>query len=78
MSALLVDIVNEKGAPLKPELTPMARLQDVFPLPGPDLGQGTPLRASAHNIYKTKDNRFFHTHGLLYSLFSYHLDFGYH
>lgn len=68
MSALLVDVVNENGGPLKPELTQMARLHDVFPssLPGPDLGQGTPLRASAHNIYKTKDNRFFHTHGKIW------------
>ncbi|GKZ95777.1 hypothetical protein CBS63078_7420 [Aspergillus niger] len=63
MSALLVDIVNEKGTTLDASSTPIQRLMKIFPTRGEDLGQGTLHRAALTSIYKTKDARFYHVHG---------------
>ncbi|KAJ5320049.1 hypothetical protein PENANT_c025G03727 [Penicillium antarcticum] len=63
MSLLLVDVVDEEGRPFKKNVSPVERLMSIFPTPGEDLDQGSPLRAAVTSIYKTKDSRFYHVHG---------------
>lgn len=65
MSTLLVDVVDKQGNPLEANLTLIERLRSIFPNPGVDLGQGSLHRAALTSIYKTKDSRFYHVHGML-------------
>lgn len=66
MSSLLVRQVDPKTGDWpedKKSLSPLQQMMSMFPSPHPDLGQGSPYRAAVHNIYKTKDGRYYHTHG---------------
>ncbi|KNG91215.1 putative alpha methylacyl-CoA racemase [Aspergillus nomiae NRRL 13137] len=63
MSTLLIDVVDENGNSLDPNISPLQRILSIFPSPERDLGQATPHRSSITNIYKTKDGRCYHVHG---------------
>lgn len=67
MSALLVEVNPDPSAPIQP--TPIRELTEKYAIyfPNRDLHEmaSTPYRKAVTNIYKTKDNRFFHLHGSL-------------
>jgi hypothetical protein len=65
MSTFLVDVVDEEGKPFKANLSLVERLMSIFPNPGVDLGQESLHRVALTSIYKTKDSRFYHVHGML-------------
>ena len=65
MSTFLVDVVDEEGKPFEANLPLVERLMSIFPNPGLDLGQESLHRAALTSIYKTKDSRFYHVHGML-------------
>lgn len=60
MSCLIIDVVGKDGKPENPNLAPMQRALSVFPM---NWGESRVYRGAATNIYKTKDDRFFHVHG---------------
>lgn len=64
MSSLLTDVVNVDGKPAGKGSNLFERMNSVFP-DVHDLHRAnkTIHRATATNIYKTKDGRFYHTHG---------------
>jgi hypothetical protein len=64
MSTFFVDVVDEHGAPVGTGPSPMHRLAPLFQLPTRDEAQTSLWRASVTSIYKTKDNRFYHIHGV--------------
>ncbi|KAF9772369.1 hypothetical protein IL306_009931 [Fusarium sp. DS 682] len=67
MSALLVEVNPDFSQPIQP--TPIRELTEKYAtyFPNRDLHQmaSSPFRKAVTNIYKTRDNRFFHLHGSL-------------
>lgn len=65
MSTLLytIDPEGDKITMHAKEPEKIAKMNEYFPSYDIHRGWSTPHRASATNIYKTKDGRFFHLHG---------------
>ncbi|KAG4272722.1 hypothetical protein FPRO04_10238 [Fusarium proliferatum] len=67
MSSLLIEVNPDPASAIQP--TPIRELTEKYSryFPNRDLHQmvSSPFRKAVTNIYKTKDNRFFHLHGSL-------------
>lgn len=68
MSPLIVQIIGDDGTPQPFGHSSAELMNKLFPDQDKHRAMGTLHRTLATNIYKTKDGRFYHTHGIHRSL----------